>query len=192
MKIVEKFVLNYDTVLFYPYYDDFGKLMTVVIGNSEPFLVDMPPSALIDYNLKYYGSSLQGATDGSKMVLGQTHVNPVVLNQMVGLYWFPSKSSSREDCVWFALHHVKDYEGLKKGHTNVEFTDESSLELDISFYSFEKKVQRAYQLKGKVEGRTKALATLTEGYELGYHLNKETLIHAYEINPSKRNQLVKK
>lgn len=192
MKIVEKFILNYDTVLFYPYYDDFGKLLTVVIGNQEPFLVDMSPSSLMDYNLKYYGSSLQGATDGAKMILGKTHVNPVVINEKYDLYWFPSKSSSRDDCVWFALHHVKDYEGIQKGYTKVEFTDESSFTLDISKYSFDKKVQRAYQLKGKVEGRTKALATLTKEYQLGHHLNEKTLIHAYEINPSKRSQPVKK
>ncbi len=163
MQVFSKFILNYETLLFYPHYDDFGKLMTAVVGNQEPFLVDMEPAALIDFNLNYYGSSLVGANAGAKAVLGRVHMNPIVVNEMLGIYWFPTKSPGSKDCAWIALHQVKEYSSFEKGKTTVVFINGYSMVFDISIYSFNKKMQRAYELKGKVESRTKLLANFVAG-----------------------------
>ncbi|MDS9472194.1 competence protein ComK [Sporosarcina pasteurii] len=182
MEILSEFVLRYETILFHPQYDEFGNLMTVVIGNQEPLLVDMPPSKLINYNLNYYGSSLEGANAGAKAVLGKIKRCPIVVNETLGIYWFPTKSPNKEDCVWIALHHVKEYTGLEKGKTMVVFTNGRSIVFDISIYSFNQRVQRAYELKGKIESRTKALEYLTVDQQQLLYLNEKRREYAFEMN----------
>ena len=178
-----EFILNDETIVFYPQYDQFGNLLTGVMEKHGTFVVDMPSTDLIDYNLKYYGSSLKGASDGTKMILGEISMKPIVMNEKLGLYWFPSKSPSSEDCVWFALHHIKDYCSYGKKKTLVTFSNGSTIVVDISVTSFDKKVQRAYKLKGKVEGRTSAsVSRITESHNI-YHLNKKSQSINYEINP---------
>lgn len=191
MKTTCEFNLNSETILIYPQFDHFGNLLTGVMEKNGTFLVDMCPSDLIDHNLKYYGSSLQGASDGTKMILGKIDMRPIVMNEKLGLYWFPSKSPSSKDCVWFALHHIKDYNKIGKKKTLVNFSNGSTIVIDISLTSFDKKVQRTYKLKGRVEGRTSTSGSrITESHMI-YHLNKKSQSINYEINYSRRDKDLK-
>ena len=187
-----EFILNEEVMLFFPEYDESGKLLTRVMEKSGTYLVDTNPSDLIDHNLKYYGSSLQGALDGTKMILGRIDMRPVVMNEKLSLYWFPSESPSSRNCIWFALHHIKDYNGIGKKKTLVTFSNESTIVIDSSFTSFDKKVQRAYKLKGRVEGRTSAsVSRIQESHNI-YHLNKKPQGINYEITLSRHKKGVKK
>lgn len=148
------FVLDHDTILFLPRYDESGCLQAIVRDASGSFDVDLAPTLLIDYNLRYYGSSLRGAIDGTNMILGYGHMNPVIVNEKLSLYWFPSKSPYKDDCEWFALHHIKDYFDIGGKRTKIIFSDGSTHIIDMSRSSFDLKVQKAYKLKGKLEYRT--------------------------------------
>lgn len=179
MKVISNFVLSYETFLFYPHYDGFGKLITVATGNQKSVLVDMMPSALIDFNLKYHGSSLEGAKAGAKAILGNVKMPPIVINETLGIYWLPMMSPSKEDCVWIALHHVKDYSSAGKGRTEVVFTSGYKLILPISHYSFNKKIQRAYELKGKSESRTRALEIYAADLQRLSYMNEKISVNAF-------------
>ncbi|MCZ2258619.1 competence protein ComK [Sporosarcina sp. G11-34] len=191
MKVVSELILNNETILFYPQFDEYGNLLTGVMEKHGTYLIDMRPLDLIDYNLRYYGTSLEGASAGTKMILGKIDMRPLVMNEKLGLYWFPSRSPSSEDCVWFALHHIKDYKSIGDKKTLVNFSNGSTIIMDISFTSLDKKVQRAYKLKGKVEGRTSASASrVTESHNV-YHLNKKSKSINYEINLLRREKELK-
>ena len=192
MKAKSEFILNEEMILFFPEYDKSAKLLTRVMVKDGTFLVDTDPSDLIDHNLKYYGSSLQGALDGTKMILGEIDMRPIVMNEKLGLYWFPSESPSSRNCIWFALHHIKDYNGIGKKKTLVTFSNESTIVIDSSFTSFDKKVQRAYKLKGRLEGRTSASVSRIEESHNIYHLNKKPQSLNYEITLSQRHTDVKR
>lgn len=168
-----KYVLKYETVLFSPEYDEVGNLTTVVMEKGRTLKVDISPTALIDFNLRYYGSSLRGASEGSRMILGEISMFPIVMNEKLGMYWFPSVSSLRNDCVWIALHHIIDYKSIGKKKTRVLLSDDSTVTINISRYSFEKKIQRAYALKYKVEDRTNELFLNIGESKEPYHISKE-------------------
>ena len=154
MRSREMYLIDRGTVLFKPEYDGNGKLITVVMGANGPFRMSISPSKLIDQNLRYYGSSLQGALDGSRMILGEISMQPIVVNEKLDLYWFPSKSPTHVDCVWFALHNVAEYEAFSKTKTLVFLTDGSSIIIEVSEWSFDKRIQRAYKLRCKMEVRS--------------------------------------
>lgn len=154
MPHTNNFVLDHDTILFLPKYNESGCLQTIVRDANGSFDVDRAPTSLIDFNLRYYGSSLRGARDGSNMILGNGHMNPVIVNEKLGLYWFPSKSPFKDDCMWFALHHIKDYLDIGRKRTKIIFSDGSTHIIDMSRSRFDLRVQKAYKLKCKIEYRT--------------------------------------
>lgn len=149
------YVLDNNTILFSPMYDEFGYLHTTVRDVNGIFNTELGPTLLIDFNLRYYGSSLRGAIDGANMILGNGHMNPVIVNEKLDLYWLPSKSPYKDDCIWFALHHIKDYFDADGKRTKIIFSNGSTIIIEMSRNSFDLKVQKAYKLKGKLESRTK-------------------------------------
>ncbi|WP_246231604.1 competence protein ComK [Sporosarcina jiandibaonis] len=180
--VVKEFIMNFETILFYPNYDEHGNLQTRILEDRSVFQVDVPPMDLMDTNLKYYGSSLKGASDGASTILGGVSMTPIVVNERRGMYWFPSKSSLRGDCVWFALHQIKHYKSIPEGKTLVTFKNESTFGVDVSYYSFDRKVERAYKLKGKIEGRTNEFPSRVAETRAKYHFNKNNQDLNYDVD----------
>jgi competence protein ComK len=172
MKLQNEFIVKYGTIMFYPENDENGNLHTRIFDNHSVYQVDVCPSELIDTNLKYYGSSLKGARDGASMILGGRNMTPIVVNAKGGIYWFPSKSPSSRDCIWFALHQIKHYEKISDGKTLVTFYNESTFKLEVSYYSFDKRVKEAYKLKCKIDERTNEIPVRVAEIKAKFHFNK--------------------
>ena len=174
-------ILKYDAILALPKHDEHGNLFTVIIGTNGPVEVELGPTALIDFNLRYYGSSLQGARDGARFILGEGKMYPIVMNERLDLYWLPSKSPSQEDCIWFALHHIDGYIGIGKKETRVRFSNGSTIIVEMSEYVFDKRVQKAYKLKGQTERRTKENLWRVSESAGHYHIAKKDNAINYEV-----------
>lgn len=174
------YLLDYDAMFLLPKYDERGNLIASVMKTNGLFDVNIDPTGLIDFNLRYYGSSLRGARDGAKMILGRGHMNPVIINEKLGIYWFPSKSPSKNDCIWFALHHIREYVEISGKRTKIFFNNGTTLTIDVSRASFDNRVNKAYKLKGKLESRTNETPMqVSESKEL-YHVarnDKEINFH---------------
>ena len=136
------YVINHNTILFLPKTNEFGELYTFVLENTSSFEVKLGPTELIDFNLKYYGSSLKGAKEGANMILGVGKMSPVMINEKLDLYWFPSKSPAKEDCIWFALHHIKETIKLPNTRTKVIMSAGNIINDKMSKESFDRKIQK--------------------------------------------------
>ena len=169
---VKDFVVRQETMLFLPNFDQFGNLSTIVMETDLEFFVEKSPKTLMDACLRYYGSSLRGASDGAKSILGNVNMCPVLMNEKLELYWFPTKSPDKEDCVWFALHHVKCYEKAGLKETKVTLSNGVTVIVDVSLYTFKKKIRLAYQLKCKMEERSKLNSTMIFESKLRYQIRK--------------------
>ncbi|MCM3709170.1 competence protein ComK [Sporosarcina luteola] len=154
MELKEEYVVNNGTSIILPEFDENGRLLSVVMEKTELFKVNIEPTKLIDYSLRCYGSSLRGANDGSRTLLGEISMPPIVLNLTQSLYWFPHMSPVNEDCVWIAIDHVKDYKAIDKKHTEIVLNNGTEIILNTSFYSFDEKYTRAFKLKYKIERQT--------------------------------------
>lgn len=150
-------IMSSETMLYIPEYDAHGNLCTRVIERHYEYISKLAPTKLMDYNLRYFGSSLRGAFDGSKMILGKLNKNPIVVHERSNIVWFPSKSYLRPECKWFAVHHIKDYQAMEKKSTKVIFMNGYEINVDLSVRAFENRIQRAFLLKYKLEKRTKNL-----------------------------------
>lgn len=169
---VKDFVVRRETMLFLPKFDQFGNLSTVVMETNLEFCVEKSPKALMDACLRYYGSSLRGASDGAKSILGKIRMCPVLMNEKLELYWFSTKSPSKECCVWLALHHVKCFESAGLKETKVTLSNGVTVIVDVSLYTFKKKIRLAYELKCKMEERSKLNSTMIFESKLRYQIRK--------------------
>ncbi|WP_438315453.1 competence protein ComK [Sporosarcina sp. FA9] len=149
----DSFLLDYGAKVLLPVHDETGTLFTTIRTGNREVRVKLGPTKLIDFNLGYFGSSLRGASDGARMILGKSNMNPVIFNERLAHCWFPSKSPYKEDCIWFALHQIKDYVEKCKHMTQVIFHDGSTFVVGVSRASFDAKVSKAYKLMGKREIR---------------------------------------
>jgi competence protein ComK len=154
VKQLAEFIISKETMVILNRYDDYGKLCSIVVEEEEVFEVNQSPLAIIKKSIEYYGGSLDGAVHGAKEALGRISMPPVMICGVQGLYWFPSKSFAREDCIWFSVEHIKHYETLADKTLKVHFHNGYSVTLDCTFSRFDKKVNRAHKLKSIMEKRT--------------------------------------
>lgn len=85
----KKDIMNSETMMYMPVYDSFGNLCTQVYEKNNEYISTLPPTKLLDFNLRYFGSSLRGAFDGSKMILGKLNKNPIVVHERCKIFVVP-------------------------------------------------------------------------------------------------------
>ncbi|QQZ07684.1 competence protein ComK [Heyndrickxia vini] len=151
MKKLNKYVTNPDTCIIIPKYDEYGDLLSIVIEIERVFLVNMRPIEIINFSLLNHASSYRGATDGAKYLLGNTTMTPIMISEKQSIYCFPTMSPLNNNCVWLFLGQYKNHKYVNKKRVEVLFKNDHSIVLDVSQKSFEKKLQKAYRLKDRID-----------------------------------------
>ncbi|MGG0658071.1 competence protein ComK [Rummeliibacillus pycnus] len=147
----EFYTIHENTMAFLPSYDGVGSYKTDILEVDALKESLLSPIELVDKNLRYFGSSLKGASEGTRYILGEVNMYPVIMNHKQQLVWFPTKSPKKNDCVWLALNHIKNYKKNNNQSTEIIFTNDSSLNIQLSYSSFEKRINRASMLKFRLE-----------------------------------------
>lgn len=168
-----EYAISSETIIILPEFDGDGFLNSLICKSDGIITkAGLSPLNLIDTNLRFRGSSLRGALDGARTLLDKKNMNPVILDKERDIILFPCRSPFREDCVWLSLRHVKSYRRSKTGHTKVELSNGSTILLDVSLHTFSKKIQRAYELRYKMQVQTMEFEGQVMERGIGYHLTK--------------------
>lgn len=138
--------------------DQKGHIYSKIKEGGEEFIVTMRPKALINYSLHYYCSSLKGALDGTRSILGSISMLPIMISPDLDLFWFPCSSPSNPDCIWLSLSHVQKAEKINSRQTKVGLSFDHSIIIDMKKARFDKKHQRATQLRYINSERSKRTA----------------------------------
>ncbi|WP_332650925.1 competence protein ComK [Lysinibacillus sp. 54212] len=154
MKKSTVFYLKHDSAAIIPFTSDYGEIHSVVFNNNQKVEVPLSPKEIIDLNLRRIGTSLRGAKDGAKEVLGSASMHPVVLSIEKGMYWFPSESYNNDSCAWFALRCIQDCEAMDANETVVMLTNGYNVNIEVSKNSFKKRLQNAREFKCIIEERS--------------------------------------
>lgn len=115
-----------------------------IIGNDEKEYSGNVMKA-IEYGCNYYGSSFAGRLEGSKFLLGSYYKLPIIMEEESETIFFPTHSYRSDECCWIALGKINDYLRQEYG-VKVIFDNEKTLNLPISYDSFETQVFRATKL----------------------------------------------
>ncbi|ARD49072.1 hypothetical protein SporoP37_13260 [Sporosarcina sp. P37] len=182
MKNRTESVITPGTSLVYPYYNETGKLCAVLLKDGEFVRVDKSPTDVIDVSMQYFGSSLQGGIAGARSMLGRISMSPVMINEKLDMYWFPSKSPSSDDCVWFSLSHILTYMPIAKDRTKIIFRDGTIFTLDCSYDSFEWKHQRTCMYKNGLEAQINFMADNVKKSYKTYLIRRNRKRGNYEVS----------
>ncbi|WP_203332266.1 competence protein ComK [Planococcus beigongshangi] len=167
-----EYAISSETIMIVPNFEENGFLHSLVGKKDGVAKTALSPYKLIDTNLRFRGSSMRGAQDGSKAILDTVRSNPLILDRETDIILFPCVSPIRPDCVWLSLKHVKDYRSAGKGRTHVELSNESTIVLNVSNQSFTLKIQRAYELRYKMRARADEFEARAMEKGATYHLDK--------------------
>ncbi|KAA0958733.1 hypothetical protein FQ085_03160 [Planococcus sp. ANT_H30] len=168
----QEYGISSETIVILPDFDENGFLNALICKKDEITKAGLSPYDLIDMNLRFRGSSMRGALDGARTLLDKRYMNPVILDKERDIILFPSRSPFREDCVWLSLRHVRSYRRSGTSHTLVELSNNSTIRLDVSFHTFNKRIQRAYELRYKMQAQMIRFESQVVESGAGYHLKK--------------------
>lgn len=181
MKNETKSLITPGTSLIYPYFNTVGKLCSVLYKDGEFIRVEMSPTEVVDDSMKYFGTSLRGGIEGGKAVMGDIHMTPVMVNERLDMYLFPSKSPSSSNCVWFQLSNILIFLPIDKSNTKVILHDGTVFRVDCSYSVFHSKYQRACMLKNGVTTRVMQMSFKVERNSKTYFIRRNDKHGDFEV-----------
>lgn len=126
--------------------------ITKVIENEEEYFVNKSSFEVMEDSCEYYGSSYDGRMRGTKNILGSAYKVPIIIEETNDIIFFPTESTNRPNCIWFALNHIKSYENAA-GYTKVILDSGKEIIVKMSISSFENQVLRANRLSSVLKQR---------------------------------------
>jgi competence protein ComK len=169
LEVKYEYLINNRTILLYGVLHENGHLYTFVLEEEEAFLVAMAPIKLIDQSLISYGSSFSGALKSSTYLLGKDRKKyPIKIDASLDIWLFPTKSYRQDNCVWFALNHVRDTLPLGQKYTKILLSNGHTFELGMREWSFRSKLRTTENLRDIIKGNTKNPINLTVNNQKGF------------------------
>lgn len=139
-----QYEINKNTLAIIPV--DFQK--SKILETNNEYLIEEKGFKIIEDSCKYFGSSYEGRFQGTKKLIGVTHKSPIIIEETSSMIFFPTVSSLRNDCMWFSLNNIKDYDhGSDLNKTLILFSNGEKMELDIPYGPFNNQMLRATRLK---------------------------------------------
>lgn len=123
-----------------------------IYEEEEEYIVNQSSNSIIKNNCEYYGSSYEGRCIGTKCLIGVKTKYPIIIEESRNIIFFPTSSARTGQSSWIALNKIKSINKTNK-KSNIKFSNDEKIDLDISFYSLENQVCRATMLKSKLYER---------------------------------------
>ncbi|WOV84753.1 competence protein ComK [Sporosarcina jeotgali] len=172
MHTKETYIITTETSVIFPYFNECGRLLSMILEGDQIVIVRCSPTEIIDFNLRRGGSSLKGAVEGANEILGSSSLSPVAISKKHGIYMTPTCSSRLPECIWMAIGHVKQYVENEEKQVSVILNNGSRVDLPISFYKFDTRYLRACKLQYGIETNTDQVMKVREKYTQSYILKK--------------------
>jgi competence protein ComK len=164
-----------------------SKLYSQIIEVEDEFTSPFKPIEIIKKSCEYFSSSFEGRKNGTKQLIGITHKVPIAIDPTNFIYFFPTTSPSRSECIWVSHEHVLNYRRVASDQTEVTFQNKQSYNFQISYSSFENQLLRTALL------RTKLMQRIGQTERKSFYLMSRPKLmeasektHEYGQNPSSK------
>jgi competence protein ComK len=124
-----------------------SKVYSEIYELEDEYLSPFKPLDIIKKSCEYFSSSFEGRKDGTKQLIGITHKVPIVIDPTNFIYFFPTTSPTRSECIWISHEHIMDYHRIDSRQTRVIFQNKQSFILPVSRSSFSNQMLRTALLK---------------------------------------------
>jgi competence protein ComK len=153
---IEEYEINPFTMFIKPV--SYGsKLFTQIFEIEDEFLSPYKPIEIIEKSCEYFGATFKGKKEGSTLLTGVTHKVPIVIDSMNFIYFFPTTSPNRPECIWISPDHILRHQRHSPTETFVTFQNKKSHIFPVSYNSFKNQLMRTAYLRSKMMQRMEML-----------------------------------
>lgn len=146
MDIIENHIIKKETILLAGERAYKGMLCTRVMEDRTIILVGHPPKRTINDSLKHIGSSLQGATESARFLLGIRSLCPIMVNPSLDICLFPIHSRDLEHNIWFNPEHI--LKAVANNDRSIIYLSNGLLiEVDLRLQLLNNRIHNANQLR---------------------------------------------
>lgn len=146
MDIMENHIIKKETILLAGEHTHQGRRCTRVMEDRTIFLIGQPPKRAINDSLKYIGSSLIGATESARFLLGIRNLCPIMVNPSLDICLFPVHSQDSEYNIWFNPEHILKAVANNCGSI-IYLSNGLFIEVDIKLPLLNMRIHNANQLR---------------------------------------------
>ncbi|WP_231734913.1 competence protein ComK [Bacillus sp. FJAT-29937] len=139
------YIINEYFMYMKGHYDRHGKLCTHVTETCNTFIVDKSPLEILEDSICVIGYDLRGAIATSKKLLGNIYHCPILVNPILRIIVFPTKSAWHDECVWYNPIHIKRTNSLNR-KTTITYSNGKTHNISAKLTSFNSKIKTAEQL----------------------------------------------
>lgn len=151
-RLIEEYEITPYTLAILPI--NYGsKVYSRIIELEAEFISPFKPIEIISRSCEYFGSSYEGRKQGTKHLVGITHKAPIAIDASSSIFFFPTTSPLRPQCIWLSHDHIASFASLDQQHTTVVFRNKQSITIHMSSGSFENQIHRTALLKTKIVQR---------------------------------------
>lgn len=149
---LDHYVANRFTMAIFPLVKN-GKLFSRIIEVEKEVIVKLSPQEVVNRSCSYFGSSYEGRKAGTRDLMGITHKPPIVVDPGNYMFFFPTASSTRQQCSWISHAYIQQYSAADFDNTEIMFTNGKCETISVSSTSFENQLYRTAQLRTIISAR---------------------------------------
>lgn len=105
------------------------------------------PKDIINYNCKYYGSSLEGRLEATKEMINVNYKAPIIVSESKKIVMFPTSSVREKYCSWINLDHAVKHFNYNREKQLLNFKKGKNICLGIGEKTLENQIMRSSRLK---------------------------------------------
>ena len=152
LKQIEEYEINPFTMFIKPIVYG-SKIYSEIIEVEDEFLSPFKPLDIIRNSCEYYGCDYEGRRNGTKQLVGYAHKIPIAIDPTNRIFFFPTTSPNRQECIWISHEHVKKPVRINPQETLILFNNNQSFELPVSCSSITSQLERTSYLRTKLMQR---------------------------------------
>src|SRR5690625_133706 len=150
------------TMAIIKHQDKKGNIVSQVFEEETNYIVNRPPTKVIEQACKFFGSSLKGRQEGTRDVSKINYKTPIAIDPLSGMYFFPTTSPTNTSCSWIAHSHIEHVNKARKD-TEIIFKNTQRVLLSVSYGSIQNQIQRTAQFRYILDHRINYLKKHTAG-----------------------------
>ncbi|MDQ0198128.1 competence protein ComK [Neobacillus ginsengisoli] len=173
-KQIEEYEVNSCTMFLEPV--EYGsKIYTRIIEVEDEFLAPFKPLDIIKNSCNYFGCDYESRKRGTKLLTGIKRKIPIVIEPTNSLFFFPTTSPNRQECIWIAHDYVENYRRSDRHQTLIKFQNNKSYYFPVSYCTIDGQMGKTSSFKTKLMQRIEK-----NERKLFYLMNRQRIMNASE------------
>jgi competence protein ComK len=151
---MDEYEINPFTMIVFPFLYG-SRVFSKVVEMEDEYISPLKPLDLVKRGCEYNLSDYEARKKATRMLTGITHKTPIAIDPFSSIYFLPTISPTKSDCIWVSHEHVLDHKRNDSHSTRVIFRNKQVFILPVSYSSFEKQLLRTSLLRTRTLQRMK-------------------------------------